>query len=107
MWVLNTHFDHKGGFTIVLMGVFNSAPDSNAMRTIASKLDDSIMFSTKKHYGPVGTFNGFDPSIVLSRRIEYIFVQNTNVISHAQNNDKRPDGHYVSDHLPVLAIFSL
>lgn len=75
MWVLNAHFDNKGvvaremfskltiakinelnidGFPVVLMGDSNSSPDCNAMRTIASKLDDSITFSTINIRAPWG-----------------------------------------------------
>lgn len=123
IWVFNTHYDHigvqaremssklilskieklnKAGYPVIFMGDLNSKPESNPIQTLISKLDDTFLLSTQKHKGPIGTFNGFDPSIPLDNRIDYVFVKGIPVTSHLHINDKRTDGFFISDHLPVL-----
>ena len=123
LWVFNVHYDHIGvlaremsskliikkikelnteGLPVLLTGDFNSTPETNAIQTIGAELKDSFTSTYKKHYGPIGTFSGFDPEKILDNRIDYVFTKNIDVISHIHIDDKRPDGYFVSDHLPVL-----
>ncbi|PCJ94621.1 MAG: endonuclease/exonuclease/phosphatase [Flavobacteriaceae bacterium] len=128
IWVFNTHYDHigvqaremssklilsrikkvnKAGYPVILMGDLNSIPGSNPITTITNKLEDTFEVSTQEHEGPIGTFNGFDASRVLDNRIDYVFVKNISVISHIHINDKRTDGFFISDHLPVFISLQL
>ncbi len=123
IWVFNTHYDHigvkaremssklilskikklnKAGYPVIFMGDLNSKPESNPIQTLTSKLGDTFSLSTQEHEGPIGTFNGFDPSTPLDNRIDYVFVKGIPVTSHVHINDKRTDGFFISDHLPVL-----
>ena len=124
IWVFNAHYDHIGtearekssslildkikefntqGLPVVLTGDFNSTPDSKAILTYANDLEDTFSNAAKKHYGPIGTFNGFDASHPLDKRIDYVFAKDISILSHIHIDDKRVDGFFVSDHLPVLA----
>jgi len=121
--VFNTHFDHVGkearinsaklilkkmeectndSSVVILMGDFNSFPQSEAIQIISAKLNDAFKASKKALYGPEGTFNAFDKDLCISDRIDYIFVKNLDVISCRHIDDKRKNGGFLSDHLPVL-----
>ncbi len=123
-WVFNTHFDHRGvearkqsaalivkkiksltkqELPIVLMGDFNSRPDSDAIGTITSALDDGLVLSKHGLYGPVGTYNSFRPDPALDGRIDYIFTSGLKVEHYVHIDDRRKNSLWVSDHLPVLA----
>jgi endonuclease/exonuclease/phosphatase family metal-dependent hydrolase len=122
--VFNTHFDHRGekaransarlilqkmdeiskqGETIVLMGDLNALPDQEPIEVIDAKLKDTRIVSRTKPFGPEGTYNGFDydePSA--KRRIDYIFVKDTEVLKYGVLNDP-VNLHFPSDHFPVFA----
>lgn len=121
-WVFNAHFDHRGPMArlesaklilekvaqynthqlpVVLMGDLNVEPDSNPIKAIVGKMEDGLHITEKPFYGPVGTFNGFEKSPVLDRRIDYIFTSNLEVVSYAHIDDRYGDNRFVSDHLPV------
>lgn len=125
LWVFNTHFDHKGKVArersarlivnqikkliidhlapIVLMGDLNSLPDDVPIHKLSEWLTDASKISTHKVYGPAGTFNGFDNTATMSRRIDYIFVRGLKVVRYLHIDDRRNNNHFPSDHLPVLA----
>nr|MDA3928185.1 endonuclease/exonuclease/phosphatase family protein [Prolixibacteraceae bacterium] len=128
IWVLNTHFDHIGNvarqesaqlilrkiktlnteiYPVALMGDFNLTPLTKPIQSIKKQMKDAFDVSQKQHYGPTGTFNGFDPNNKLDTRIDYIFVQNIKVNSIIHIDDKRDDGFFISDHLPVLCKLQL
>lgn len=121
--VFNTHFDHRGpearkmsaklilekiedyapqGSQVVVMGDLNSAPQSEPILLLTAELEDGRISSKKKFYGPIGTFNNFDKSMVPDRRIDYIFVKNLGVTYYRHIDDRRPNNYWVSDHLPIL-----
>lgn len=123
-WVFNTHFDHKGikarnnsaalilekikeinteTLPIVLMGDFNSTPESTAIKTLSKALTEASSVSQTPISGPKGTFNGFDKDSPLTDRIDYIFVKGLIVLSVAHIEDRKKDGYWISDHLPVMA----
>lgn len=123
MAVFNAHFDHIGSvareksaklilkkikkinrekYPVLLMGDFNAEPDSKPIKAFSKKLKDGGELSQTGIYGPHGTFTGFEPNAVAKRRIDYIFVKNWEVNRYRHIADKRKDGYYVSDHLPVL-----
>jgi endonuclease/exonuclease/phosphatase family metal-dependent hydrolase len=122
IWVLNTHFDHRGKLArensarlilikigqlknddmpLVLMGDFNATPDDKPIQILTSELSDGAAITEKPLYGPPGTSNGFrDGEIV--RRIDYLFSRNVRVLSYAHIDDRRDNNLHVSDHQPVL-----
>lgn len=126
-WVFNAHFDHIGkkaqiasmyliadkikeitnedGLPIVLMGDFNISSDNKAFEALQNLLTDAITNSDIKHYGPIGTFNGFKSNEETNNRIDYIFTRGFNVLRHAHIDDRRNNNLCVSDHYPVLVEF--
>ena len=62
------------------------------------------MLAGDKAFGPDGTFNGFNFSAPITRRIDYIFLSKTGfqLLKYAILSDSK-DLRYPSDHFPVLA----
>ena len=123
--VLNTHFDHigtvariksselilnkikeinKNSLPVVLMGDFNSIPESEPIKIIEQDMIDGLRISLKNLQGPQGTFNGFDLSNPISKRIDYIFTKNFQVLYYRHIDDRLENNNYISDHLPVMAV---
>lgn len=123
LWdVRNTHFDHVGveararcadliaamapvdGARVVLMGDFNTGPDSEPYRhLIASGLSDARTLSPVV-FGPAGTFNDFhidqDNDGVA---IDHLFVgPGLSVLRFAVPTDSFA-GKVISDHFPLVA----
>lgn len=120
---LNAHFDHEGvvarresarlllargralagPLPLIVMGDFNSTPDSEAVATIGAALRDARAVSQQPPYGPEATFNAFDTSQPALERIDYIFLSpQWQVLRYAVLTDSI-DARYPSDHFPVLA----
>lgn len=127
-YVFNTHFDHIGeqarlesakliaqkmaelnreGFPAVLLGDLNLEPDTGPIRELATRLEDAYTHSGEAAYGPPGTFNGFDCTQPVTRRIDYVFLSpgNFEVRGHTIVGETNGYG-YPSDHFPVLADLS-
>lgn len=124
-WVFNVHFDHVGkqaranatelilkkiesltgkNDPVVLMGDFNLEPETAPIQSINKVLKDAYSHSLKPSYGPVGTFNAFNPMHPLDRRIDYIFTNQRFLVgNHRHIDDRRSQNLYPSDHLPVFA----
>ncbi len=123
VWVFNAHFDHVGGIArkksselilktikevntqslpVVLMGDFNSNPDSDPIKIFKNNLEDALEISSTRLKGPTGTFNGFDKRHPLNNRIDYIFVKGMKVISYRHIDDRLSNNRHISDHLPVM-----
>jgi len=126
VWVFNTHFDHKGekarlesmnliilkikkhtkdGSPVVFMGDLNMTPEHVSIQAISKLMKDAYKISQIKHYGPTGTFNGFNPQIKVDRRIDYIFVKDLRVKKHVHIADRRINNLCISDHFPVMVEF--
>jgi endonuclease/exonuclease/phosphatase family metal-dependent hydrolase len=125
IWVFNTHFDHVATEArknsahlitqrisdalaatrapLILLGDFNATPDQEPILLIAQSVSDALTLSADPLKGPHGTFTGFTPDALAERRIDYIFVHDLEVLRYFHLDDIRPDGGYISDHLPVLA----
>ena len=120
--VFNTHYDHVGvkariesaklikqkiqeiapKLPVVYTSDLNVTPETEAIATIKSFLQDAKEISVEQPYGPAGTFNSFDFNSELKNRIDYIFVNNGfNVQKFAVLSDSK-DKKYFSDHLPVF-----
>lgn len=123
-WIFNTHFDHVGimarngsatliiqkmkevnteNVPVVIMGDLNSENESEAIKILSYVLEDATLISKNPLKGPSGTFNGFEIDQPITRRIDYIFVNNFIVDSIVHINDKRENNLNISDHLPVMA----
>ena len=121
--VFNTHFDHIGviareksselilkrikiinrqSLPVILMGDFNSIPNSPPVKEIKTELSDGLQISMEKLQGPRGTFNGFNEGLPIEKRIDYIFTNNLKVLSYAHINDRLNNNRHISDHLPVM-----
>ncbi|MEZ4971300.1 MAG: endonuclease/exonuclease/phosphatase family protein [Flavobacteriaceae bacterium] len=123
-WVFNTHFDHRGkqarvhsaeliykkireintaNLPVILMGDLNLTPDTEPIQYLKKYLTDAMGISKKPFYGPIGTFNGFDQERIMENRIDYIFVNNVEILSYTHIDDRMPNNMHISDHLPVMA----
>ena len=122
-WVFNTHFDHMGArareqssglilkmikkinrrsLPLILMGDFNSIPNSPPVNKIKTELSDALHVSLEELQGPMGTFNGFNADLPIEKRIDYIFTRNFKVLSYIHINDRLNNNRHISDHLPVM-----
>ena len=122
-WVFNTHFDHMGArareqssglilkmikkinrrsLPLILMGDFNSIPNSSPVKEIKTELSDALQISLEKLQGPRGTFNGFNKDLPIEKRIDYIFTNDLKVLSYTHINDRLDNNRHISDHLPVM-----
>ena len=122
-WVFNTHFDHMGSIArekssrlilkrikkinrqslpVILMGDFNSIPNSPPVKEIITELSDALQISKEKLHGPRGTFNGFNEDLPIEKRIDYIFTKKLKVLSYRHINDRLDNNRHISDHLPVM-----
>ena len=131
-YAFNTHFDHigevarresaklllrkintiAGKLPAVITGDFNARPSDEPIRVILNqddplRLTDSRELSTAGHYGPTGTFNGFQSKEIHDSPIDYIFLHgNWKVTSHATISQTW-QGRFASDHFAVLALIGL
>lgn len=123
-FVFNTHFDHVGvqareesaqlilqkikelnpdNHPTVLMGDFNLESTSKGIQLIVQQMKDTHVEAGSNAFGPKGTFNGFDFTKPVDKRIDYIFVSNGfKVLKSAILSDSK-DLRYPSDHLPVFS----
>ena len=121
IWIFNTHFDHLGdvarlnsaklimqkikelnkdNLPFVLTGDFNLEDNSESIKLIASQLNDSKT-AAKKTSGPIATFNGFKVNEPATKRIDYIFVPKSIMITEYKVIEELKDNRYPSDHFPV------
>lgn len=123
LYIFNCHYDHIGPIAreqsseliltfirrknlgkkkVIVMGDFNSEPTGQPIQVLKKMLDDAYEVSQVPAYGPVGTFNGFDPAMIPLRRIDYIFTINLEVKNYRSIDDRRGNNLWLSDHLPVM-----
>ncbi len=125
IWVFNTHFDHIGvrarnesarlilkkimeinkeDHPVVLMGDLNLTPDKEPIQLIKKVLQDGLDISKSSFNGPTGSFNDFNVTAPIERRIDYIFVNGFTVESYIHIDERIATGKHISDHLPVFAV---
>ena len=123
IWIFNTHFDHMGEIArrksselilqkindlnsfsgpIILMGDFNSLPNSKPVYTILKEFKDAFNIALNKPQGPKGTYNGFNEEQPIEKRIDYIYLKNIDVLNHEHLDDRLENNNHISDHLPVI-----
>ena len=127
-FAFNTHFDHigqvarresakiilksvkdiAGDTPVVFTGDFNARPSDEPVMIIMDKNDphhltDSKDLSVTLHYGPSGTFNGFQTKEIHNDPIDYIFLKGKwKVLKHATISQTW-QGRFASDHFAVMA----
>lgn len=127
-FVFNTHFDHIGKVAraesakllleysdqiagkrpYIVTGDFNASPDQEPIQLLTNMKDplhltDTKAISVTAHYGPAGTFNGFQSKETSELPIDFIFVRHSvKVVKHATLSETW-QGRFSSDHFPVLA----
>ncbi|WP_348825420.1 endonuclease/exonuclease/phosphatase family protein [Flavobacterium aestuarii] len=130
IWVFNTHLDHVGEqartkgleliaskieklnsnkYPVILMGDFNSEPETDRIIALKNKMNDARMISKEKPFGPYGTFNNFKYNEATTLLIDYIFLSKGDAVAvnkYAVLSDAK-DLKYPSDHFPVLVEINL
>ena len=123
IWAFNTHFDHIGNIAreesarlllekiqmlninkepVLVMGDFNVEDNSKVIDILKQKLIDTMRDYEIDHKGPVGTFNNFLNNQEIIKRIDYVFSNGFQTISHQHIDKKLESGDHISDHLPVF-----
>ena len=127
-YLFNTHFDHRGqvartessklllkyanqiagSIPYIVTGDFNANPNQEPIQLLVNPKDplhliDTKAISASPHYGPSGTFNGFQSKETGDLPIDHIFIKNAvKVLQHATLSETWA-GRFSSDHFPVLA----
>ena len=122
--VFNTHMDHIGmqarensarlilriidqqklwNKRLVVMGDFNATPQETPVKLFAEKLQCAYNNSRETKQGPTGTFNAFNTTDPVTKRIDYIFTRNISISHYRHIDDRRKNNLWLSDHLPVMA----
>lgn len=129
-WIFNTHLDHMGiiargksldlildkidslnthNLPVIFMGDFNLEPNSEEIFNLKNKMKDCRDISAVAPYGPEESFNSFNYNKMASKRIDYIFVSNSDTIKVEKyatlNNSYKLK--YPSDHFPVFVQIKL
>lgn len=87
------------GVPVVVTGDFNDVPGSDAYRTLAATLQDAWTAAPRRS-GPEATFHNFTGKA--DKRIDWIWSKGLRARRVQTITDHR-NGHYPSDHFPVLA----
>ncbi|MBK8699336.1 MAG: endonuclease/exonuclease/phosphatase family protein [Saprospiraceae bacterium] len=131
IWIMSTHFDHKGttarlessklllnktkelykenAVPVVVMGDFNARPEEESIQLLSSELAESRSQCLTKAYGGPDTWNGFLFDQKPDGQIDYLFLYDIKAqlrISKHRTITDSYDTKYPSDHLPVLVEFS-
>lgn len=131
-FAFNTHFDHQGQEArresallvlkklaeiagdqpVVFMGDFNSRPYDEPIRILCDPaqpmhLQDSKGRSRTPHYGPTGTFNGFQTRERDDDPIDYIFLRGNWLVQRHATLSQSWQGRFASDHFAVIASVTL
>ncbi len=123
-YVFNCHFDHIGelarlesaklitqkiaalnqeNYPVIWLGDFNCEPESAPIKYITQNFDDCKTKSKFHFEENEGTFNGFEINSVPAKRIDYLFVRKIHVDMYIAIANKRKNGLWISDHLPIEA----
>lgn len=123
LFVFNCHFDHIGHEArkksaellielvkekglidkkVIILGDFNAEPSDEPIQVLGSFFQDARAITVVAPYGPEGTFNSFENNYLPNKRIDYLFVKNLQVERYKCMEDKRINGLWLSDHLPVM-----
>ena len=93
---------NPNGYPSFFVGDMNAQPDDPASVTYRSYWNDAYYYSATKT-GPYCTFNGFHldrDMYTYKKRLDYVYYRNATPLRYVCN-DRKYDGYYASDHLPV------
>lgn len=99
---------NPGGLPSFFVGDMNALPDDPATIVYRQYWDDAYL-SSSVVTGPYCTFNAFSLArnmYTYDKRLDYIYYRGCTSLRF-RCNDKRYDGYYASDHLPVYADFRI
>jgi len=119
--IYNTHLDHIGETSklnsikliikhiqksnkqeaSILMGDFNSLPNSTVVNYTRQHLSDSNIKQDATSISS-GTFNAFNIQETPKSRIDYIFSKNITLSSYKHLHTKTQEGNWPSDHIPIF-----
>ncbi len=124
-YVINTHYDHIGqlarlnsskllatkcqelskkGFPVIFMGDLNSTPDADPVKVLKEiGLINTELVSEMPHFGPRGTFNGFQNKEDPERLIDYIYFSGKLLVKKHATLSNTWEGLFASDHFAVMA----
>lgn len=126
-FVFNTHFDHEGQVArresarlllarvavlagtapTLVLGDFNSTPDSEPIQILGQVLSDARRSSRTPPLGPQDTFNDFRVDVLAHDRIDYVFhTADVEVLGYAVLEES-VKGRLASDHHPVVVVVRL
>lgn len=124
----NTHFDHRGEISrresamllrsridelspegpLVVTGDFNCRESTEPYRILTESgsfsrsLTDSHQISRFPHHGPSTSMTDFQ-DLIPEKKIDFVLVSDgVKVINHGSCSDTYDNGHFPSDHLPVI-----
>ena len=126
LYFYNTHFPHRGtedaaarvkcaqqlaehlrmlpeGSTVILTGDFNTDAASEPHKILTEYMQDAWT-SVPEPAGPSGTFHNFSGKPA-SARIDWVLFKGALKPVAAETITRNNDGHYPSDHFPVLVTF--
>jgi endonuclease/exonuclease/phosphatase family metal-dependent hydrolase len=130
---LNTHFDHLGkearknsakliktyianlqgdasfankDIPILVSGDFNSEPADEPYKTMVDGKDIAL-YDSRPGHDLTGTYCGFEVNAIPCKTIDYLFHSRHWKAKHYQVIQDHTGKYYPSDHLPVMAIFTL
>lgn len=96
------------GYPAFFVGDLNARPSDPASVAYRSYWNDPYReLPSDKLTGPFATYNGFNLKLNLNtdgRRLDYVYYRNATPLNYVCN-DKKYDGYYASDHLPVYSDF--
>jgi len=93
----------------ILLGDFNAPPESDTWHKMTDPIDglataaDAYTVSVTAPTGPQSTWNGFE-AIEPGRRIDYVFTSTDMKTLNFEILVDERDGHFSSDHQPVIAM---
>ena len=98
-----------GDAPVIAVGDYNSREESPQVQDILTLLKDSYRISQSAPAGPVETDLGGGNFLGPAKaRIDFIFVsEGVEVKDYTVIDDKRENGHYPSDHLPIVCSLSI
>ncbi|MFN4257234.1 MAG: endonuclease/exonuclease/phosphatase family protein [Saprospiraceae bacterium] len=121
--MVNTHWDHVGkkarmrsaklivcaikdalraGRRVIFMGDLNATPDDAPIQFLQKHLTSTCPPDQSER----GTFNGFDPTLTVFRRIDYVWFSPADwKIESYEVPHPMLNGRHVSDHFPVVVRF--
>ena len=121
-YVFNCHLDHQGEqariqsvalihkmidsmnllqYPVILMGDLNSVPNTEPIYFLKTHYSDSRTSAAFSFEENEGTFNNFNTTALPEKRIDYIFLKGIYAKQYLAITNKRKNGLWMSDHLPV------